>query len=73
MRTLTDRQRAVRRYLSLDPDMPLTVREIAQALHRPESTIRTDLKALERNGDVEQRGVALTGGRTWGPVQRVVS
>jgi len=65
MKILTDRQRAIRRYLTLEPDMPCTVREIAEALHRPESSIRAALKVLERHGCVEKRGVALTGGATW--------
>ena len=65
MKILTDRQKAILRYLALDPDMPSTVHEIAQALHRPDSSIRGALKTLERHGCVEQRGVAFTGGTTW--------
>ena len=65
MKILTDRQKAVLRYLGLDDDMPLTVREIAEALHRPESGVRSALQALERHGCVERAGVALTGGSTW--------
>ena len=65
MLVLSDRQKSVLRYVGLDDDMPVTVREIAQALHRPESSVRAALVALERHGCVERAGVALTGGQTW--------
>lgn len=65
MKTLTDRQRAIHRYLLRDPNMPLTVAEIAADLHLSPGTVRAALKTLERHSCVEQRGVAFTGGTTW--------
>lgn len=71
MKILTDNQKAVLRYLERH-DIPLTISEIAADFNAPVSSVRSIVKALERHGAVERRGVSLSGGRTWAPVGRVV-
>ena len=64
MKILTDSQKAILLYLQRAQE-PLTVREISDGYNAPPTSVRTALKALERYGAVEQRGVAFTGATTW--------
>ncbi len=72
MKIFTARQQSVLRYIER-AETPCTVREVAEAYHAPESSVRAAMRTLERHGCIERRGVALSGGATWGSIQRVVS
>jgi DNA-binding IclR family transcriptional regulator len=71
VKILTARQKAVLRYIERC-EVPPTVSEIAAGFNAPVSSVRSIVTALERHGCIERRGVAFSGGVTWGPIQRVV-
>lgn len=67
MKVLTAKQQAVLRYIERS-EVPMTVREIAEDLRTPVSSVRSIVTALERHGCIERRGVAFSGGVTWAAV-----
>lgn len=46
-------------------EVPQTVTELAEATGLAPSTTYAVMRALEREGEAEKRGVALNGGQTW--------
>lgn len=71
MKILNEKQQAVLRYIERSTT-PMTVREIAEDFNAPVSSVRSIVAALDRHGCIERRGVAFSGGTTWGPVEQVV-